>query len=212
MNEARLQAHILWNYLCLNEEIVPMDALIAFGSEATRVAERAAELFMRGYGSYLIVSGGTGTGLFRKTEGERFAEIARKRGVPKERILIEREASNTGENVTFVRRLLETHGLSFSSFILVNKPYLERRTYATFRKQWPEAACVTASPNVSFEEYTASDASAKRHIRFMTAALYRIHEYPKQGFQIYQDIPASVRAAYTRLYELGLADTPLSEA
>lgn len=43
--------------------------------------------------------------------------------------------------------------LKLNSFILVQKPYMDRRTFATFRKQWPEAECIVTSPQLSYEDY-----------------------------------------------------------
>ena len=34
---------------------------------------------------------------------------------------------------------------------------MERRTYATFKKQWPEADCLVTSPQLSYEEFGNGD-------------------------------------------------------
>ena len=57
-------------------------------------------------------------------------------GVPAEAILIENRSRNTGENFRFTRQVLESRGLDFSSFIMVQKPYMERRVLATAQQQW----------------------------------------------------------------------------
>ena len=64
-------------------------------------------------------------------------------------MLLESRSTNTGENVQLTRRLLERENLDPDRFILVQKPYMERRTYATFRKVWPEKDAVVTSPLVS---------------------------------------------------------------
>ena len=53
-------------------------------------------------------------------------------------MLIENRSTNTGENVLFTKRLLAERQLDPETFIVVQKPYMERRSYATFRKVWPE--------------------------------------------------------------------------
>ncbi len=53
-------------------------------------------------------------------------------------ILIEKNSTNTGENVQFTRKLLAEHGLDPQKFIVVQKPYMERRAFATFLRYWPE--------------------------------------------------------------------------
>jgi len=58
--------------------------------------------------------------------------------VPKEKVFVENKATNTGENIANSRALLATNGITPASLIVVQKPFMERRSYATFMKQWPE--------------------------------------------------------------------------
>ena len=157
-----------------------------------------------------IFSGGLGgitRQLWTEPEAERFAAIARAAGVPADRILVENRSTNTGENVAFTRALLAERGMNPRSFILVQKPYMERRTFATFRKVWPEMAAIVTSPRVSFEEYLARYSNAalseRDVIGIMVGDLQRIREYPARGFQVEQDIPDDVWDAFQRLVELG---------
>ncbi len=123
----------IWDYMLMHQELRPMDAIFALGSNDTRVAIRAGELYLQGYGSYVICAGGNGKASdFSKPEAEIFAEILLAQGVPEERIIRETNSTNTGENVLFVKKLLEEKKLDLKSFILVQKPYMERRTFSTF--------------------------------------------------------------------------------
>ncbi len=120
--------------MLMHHELKPMDAIFALGSNDTSVAERAAELYLQGYGKHLIFAGGNGKASdLPKPEAEVFADIAIAKGVLQDTIIIENKSSNTGENVQFVKKLLQDKGLGLKSFLLVQKPYMERRTYATFR-------------------------------------------------------------------------------
>lgn len=132
-----------------------------------------------------------------------FANIAIARGVSRDKIIIESKSSNTGENIQFVKRLLQEMGLHLTSFLLVQKPYMERRTYATFCKQWPDVDCIVTSPQISYEEYGRDEDFKKRYINVMVGDLLRIREYPKLGFQIEQEIPDEVWGAGQRLLQLG---------
>ena len=58
--------------------------------------------------------------------------------VPKEKVFVENKATNTGENIANSRALLAANGITPASLIVVQKPFMERRSYATFMKQWPE--------------------------------------------------------------------------
>lgn len=204
MNEVDTNAKIIWEYMLMHQELKPMDAIFVLGSNDTRVAERAADLYLQGYGEYVICAGGNGKASdFTKPEAEVFANVLIVKGVPKEKIIKESKSINTGENILFVRQLLKEKSLDFKSFILVQKPYMERRTFATFRKQWPEADCVVTSPQISFEDYATDEIFKNRFINVMVGDLQRIKEYPAKGFQIPQEISSEVWSAYERLVILG---------
>jgi len=187
----------------MHHELHPVDAIFAFGSNDTRVAERAAELYHQNYAPYIIFAGASGKeSILTKREAEVFADIAIEKGVPEKKIIKESQSTNTGENVRFVRQLLDEKNLSFNSFILVSKPYMERRTYATFNKQWPEADCIVTSPDISFEMYESEKRYKDCWVDVMVGNIYRIKEYPAMGFQTAQKIPPEVLTAYEKLLSL----------
>ena len=207
MNNKILQlAKKLWDYHHVNHVLEPADCILALGSHDLRVAERAADLYLEGYASILILSGGLGNftkGLWTKSEADLFAEVAVKKGVPERDILIENKSSNTGENILFTQRLLKEKGLDPKRFIVVQKPYMERRSLATFKKHWPEKELMVTSPQISFEDYSNEEIPMERVINIMVGDLQRIHLYPEKGFQIYQEIPADVWQANEELIALG---------
>lgn len=185
-----------------------VDAVFCLCSLDTRVAQRAAQLFLDGYGNYLIFSGGTGKltqGRFDKPEAQIFADIALGMGVPEEKLLVEPLSTNTGENVRFTYALLQEKGLHLSSFLLVQKPYMERRTYATFKKQWPDPSTqiTVTSPQLKWNEYPNEDNPEELVINIAVGDLIRIREYPSKGFQIPQDIPNEVWEAAQCLIRAG---------
>ena len=122
-------------------------------------------------------------------------------------MLVENRSTNTGENVLFTREMLAAKGLDPASFILVQKPYMERRTFATFSKVWPGKRIIVTSPRLSLDEYLArysnQSLSANDVIGIMVGDLQRIREYPARGFQIAQDIPDDVWEAYEALVRAG---------
>ena len=65
----------------------------------------------------------------------------------------------------FTKRLLAEKQLYPQRFILVQKPYMERRSYATFKQRWPEKAVVVTSPRVSFDEYLTELLEQSAHER-----------------------------------------------
>lgn len=132
-----------------------------------------------------------------------FAEVMQHRGVPATALLLEPRSTNTGENVRFTRELLAARGLAVQSVIAVQKPYMERRTFATIRQQWSEVALRVSSPPLDFEAYCDSNIPIRDIIEFMVGDLQRIMEYPQLGFMIPQEVPERVVAAYETLVIAG---------
>ncbi|KAL6891651.1 DUF218 domain-containing protein [Trichoderma longibrachiatum] len=203
-------ATLVYNYHKMNLPLRPASAIFCLCSLDTRVAAHAAQLYLDGLAPWLIFSGDSGIltkGLFSEPEAVVFANIAREMGVPEDKIIVEPRARNTGENVRFTYDLLRERGMlgQMESLVLVQKPYMERRTYATFRKQWPERGTLftVTSPGLSFDEYP--DASNPRELvtSIMVGDLIRIREYPARGFQIEQEIPDEVWEAGQRLVAAG---------
>ncbi|KAK5996943.1 hypothetical protein PT974_02291 [Cladobotryum mycophilum] len=206
--KTRQDVDLVYNYHRMQMPVKPADAIFCLCSLDTRVAAHAAQLWLDGLAPYLIYSGDSGVlteSLFNRPEAEVFADIARSMGVPSDKIVVEPRAKNTGENVRFTYQLLKEKELRFETLILVQKPYMERRTYATFKKQWPDetTAFSVTSPQIDFGEYPNEDNPRDLVINIMVGDLIRIREYPAKGFQIPQEIPADVSEAGERLIAAG---------
>jgi len=213
-SEVDLLAKKVWDYHHLNHRMEKSDAILVMGSHDLRVAERGAQLFLEHWAPLLIFSGGLGNltrGVWDQPEADRFAEIAVGMGVPREAILIENHSTNTGQNVQFTKDLLAKLQLDPQKFILVHKPYMERRAFATFRKVWPEKGALVTSPQISFEDYPNQDISRRDVIGIMVGDLQRILLYPAKGFQIPQEIPLDVWAAGQKLIHLGYTQNLIKE-
>jgi len=207
-------AQKIWDYHHLNHRLEKADAILVLGSHDTRVAEHGARLFLEGWAPLVIFSGGLGNltrGLWDKPEAVRFEAVAISLGVPAEKILIEECSTNTGENIEFTRQLLAKRHLDLQRFILVQKPYMERRAYATFKKVWPEKQVLVTSPQITWADYPHAEISRSEVISIMVGDLQRIRLYPEKGFQIPQEIPADVWDAYLRLTELGYSQHLIQE-
>jgi uncharacterized SAM-binding protein YcdF (DUF218 family) len=187
-------------------ELAEADAIVALGSHDLRVAERAAELYRDGWAPILVCSGRLGgltLGVWDRPEAELFATVAAEQGVPRERILVEDRATNTGENVAFSRTLLAREGVVPSRVIAVQKPYMERRTWATFGKVWPEVDVRVTSPQLDFDAYPTDGISREDVIHIMVGDLQRILLYGRKGYQLPQDVPEDVMEAYHGLVGRG---------
>ena len=203
-------AETIWNYHLMKHQVGKADAILVLCSHDERVAERGAQLFLEGWAPLIIFSGGQGAitkTLWDEPEAERFACIAMGMNVPRESILTETKSTNTGENVQFTRKLLEEKGIDPQRLIVVQKPYMERRSFATFLRYWPEKEVIVTSPQASFHDYLAEyshrSLSADDVIAIMVGDLQRLKLYPALGYLVAQDIPDEVWSAFERLVRAG---------
>jgi len=199
-------AETLWDYHHMRHSLRKCDCVFALGSHDLRVAEHAARLILDGWAPLLVLSGGYGKltrHLWSEPEARMFARVAIDMGIPEEWIIVEDRSTNTGENVIFTRRTLDERGSAPRSFILVQKPYMERRAYATFRRFWPEKEAIVASPPIPFRAYPTDGISMDQVIHLLVGDFQRILIYPALGFQIEQPVPPEALAAYEALVARG---------
>lgn len=202
-------AELIWDYHLMHHQLQKADCIFALGCHDEGVAIHAADLFNEGWARWLVISGGVlfdgnESAIAKKvTEAEYFRDIAISKGVPKEKIIIENKATNTGENFQFTEELLNQLGHSFQKFILVQKPYMERRTYATGMAQWKNKQLILTSEKISFQDYQQKGIPKDRIINTMIGDLQRIKLYPSRGFQIHQEISANVWEAFEELVAYG---------
>ncbi len=204
-------AKIIWNYHHLNHKLEKADLILVLGSHDIRVAEYAADLFLKGWAPRICFSGGIAhqddllATSWQSSEADVFAGAALKMGVPKDKMILEKRSKNTGENYIFSHELLKKKGYDPKTIIVVQKPFMARRAYAAFKKLWPSpnARVILASPNISFEKYPNRSIKKEDFINIMVGDLQRIRVYGRLGYQIKQRIPRKVWQAYKNLVSLG---------
>lgn len=200
-------AAILWDYHQLDHEPRPCPAGIALGSNDLGVATQAARLFHQGLFPVLVLTGAnspTTIARFPRGEATHYREHVLALDVPEQAILVEPAATNTGQNISRSRAVLREAGLQVDSVLLVSKPYMQRRAYATCRRLWPDVTPICAAQPVDFAS-NARAAIENGHliIDHLVGDLQRIVAYPARGFAIAQPVPAQVLAAYQRLVQAG---------
>ncbi|MFI2411387.1 YdcF family protein [Streptomyces sp. NPDC018947] len=186
----------------MGHEVRPCSVAIGLGSHDLGVADATAALYHDGMVPLIVFTGATSRTTRERMprgEAEHYRERAEELGVPAAAILVEPNARNTGENITFSRALIADQGIAVSSVLLVCKPYEERRAYATARKLWPDVEWVCASAPMSFAEYVASIGDERLVIDMLVGAQQRLVIYPDEGFMIRQEIPQDVEMAFRRL-------------
>jgi uncharacterized SAM-binding protein YcdF (DUF218 family) len=200
---------IVWDFLRRVDPPERVDAILALGSFDVRAAIHAASLWKAGWAPLIIMSGGIAhrgglldTG-WDRPEARVFADAAIGEGVPAEAILLEEEAQNTADNFMLSRALAEQKGLSLQKLLVVAKPYMTRRGFATGRKAWPEVDLVMQCEAVGVADYFAREPDPERVLLALVGDLHRILVYPALDFQIAQDVPPVVVDALRRLVEAG---------
>lgn len=207
-------AQKIWDYMLMHQALQKADVILALGNQDTRVAEYAAQLYLDGWAPILLCAG-SGSIHHHKpgreqfigtTEGDLFADIAIRMGVPKEDVIIENKSQNTGENYEFAIKELKQHGIDPKRIILVQKPYMERRAYAAGKRWLPNIELIATSQPISYTDYPLDEKHKEQTINAMVGDLQRMKEYPKRGFQIEQDIPQDVWDAYEYLIAQGYTE------
>lgn len=213
-NEEITLAQILWDFHKIDQPVEKADLILGLGSYDLRVADHCAKLALEGCAPRILFSGSQGNftrGKWLKSEAEMFADRAIEAGASPDCILIEPEATNTGDNVRFARKLLNAEGIEVSSVILVSKPNMNRRGRATMQKWWPEARVICSHPKTHFLHSPADGHTPEDVIHEIVGDLQRIIEYPKRKFQTTQEIPPQVSDAYEKLIELGYTEHMLKQ-
>jgi uncharacterized SAM-binding protein YcdF (DUF218 family) len=203
-------AQVLWDFHHVNHVLRSCDLILVLGSHDRRVADYAASLWHKNLAPQVLCTGGIAhqqdlmaTG-WNRSEAEVFAERMVAAGVPVDKIWLEPEAKNTGDNFNLSRALLEAKGCHVKEVIAVTKPYMERRVLATGQVRWPDVNLMVASQPCTLEEYLAnSQKSPEVDVNVMVGDLQRLKLYPAQGFMAPTVIPDDVWASFEALVTLG---------
>ena len=194
----------LWDFMKMNQSLEKADCMIVLGCSDINVVDVAINVYNKGLADNIIFTGGYGKitkDIWNVPEAEKFAQIAIKKGVPKEKIYIEKESTNTGDNFRFSKKLIEQLKLDIKSCIVVCKPYDEKRAYASFKKIMPEYDVIITSENISCEDYYQKNGT--EWINVLVGDIQRMKLFYEKGWQIKMDIPKKVWDAYKILVEKG---------
>jgi uncharacterized SAM-binding protein YcdF (DUF218 family) len=198
-----------WDFMRLVHAPRRADLILTLGSFDPNAAVHAAGLWRADLAPKIVMSGGIAhrgglldTG-WDKTEARVFADVALREGVPAEAILLEEQAENTGDNFVFGQAVARRAGLEPRRVLVVAKPYMTRRGYATGRVKWPEAELIMQCEEIDVLDYFAREPDPERALLALVGDLHRIVVYPALGFSIAQDVPQPVIEALRALVAAG---------
>ena len=211
MEELMEDLQILWNYLCLNTKPEKSDCIIGLGSILTLIPKKCAELYKKELGDYIIFSGncGKGTkGVISITEAERFKNIAVEEDVPENKILIEPDATTTYENFKYIKKVLSKNNLKPNSFLIIGKPYQERRASLIADIELADKKYEVASFNITLNDYldyVNKDEFMKVEdvINEMVGEIFLITKAPQYGLQGEEQVPTKVINSYNNIVAWG---------
>ncbi len=204
----RPYAQALWDYNQLKKPIRKADFIFVMCSYNLAVAEHAYILFRQKIADLVVLSGGVAhtDDLLITDWDDAEAIVFRDRlieiGMNPAKIIIEDKATNCGENIQFTKALLQDRDPPLSTGVIVQKPYMERRAFATAEQQWPEINWFVTSPNMTYDQYI-QDNDEERLINLLVGDTQRIIEYAKKGYQTPQEMPENVSEALDALIKKG---------
>jgi uncharacterized SAM-binding protein YcdF (DUF218 family) len=208
-NAIEVQATILFEYMKYDKPAEKADIIFVGGSSDISPVYHAVNLFKQGRAPKIMFSGNTGhkkliPGADAVPEAIRYRDLATTLGVPEDVIIIETESTNTGDNILFSKKILKELDLDIQTTILVHKPYMERRFYATASKQWPEADhFIFSQKEITFADYVRIYPDKEKFIQTLVGDVVKMKAYVDAGFQIAQEIPEEVQIATQALTDAG---------
>jgi uncharacterized SAM-binding protein YcdF (DUF218 family) len=200
---------VAWEYMRLVHRPEPADAILTLGSFDPQAAVHAASLWKAGLAPVVIMSGGIAhrgdvldTG-WDRSEARVFADTAVAEGVPEAAILLEDRAQNTSDNFIFGLAVAERANIRPKKLLVVAKPYMTRRGFATGRRLRPDVQLSMQCEQIDVLRYFAREPDPERTMLALVGDLHRIIVYPGLGFQIAQEVPLQVLHALRSLVAAG---------
>jgi len=131
----------VYDYLAEEDAPETSDIVFVFGAKTPLRIEKAIELYNKGLGKKLLVSG-RGPHYAedeKESEAQTYARIAVEHGVPQVALVIETQSITVPDNVRASLNVLDEQNVAYQSISLVNSPYTQRRGWAHFKKYTPES-------------------------------------------------------------------------
>lgn len=195
----------LWKYMSSFNRQEKSDAVVVCCSYDLRVCDHACELIKSGLSKKLVLSGNTGNWtkhIWSIPEAIIFRDHALSNGIDESDIIIEQQATNFGENITFSKNLLPNAKV----VTFVSKPSALLRVKLTAEAQWPEITSYVSCPTIEFPHEISNVIGILGVINEMVGDIERVLEYPDLGFQATHELPEYILSAWAYLIEQGFTE------
>lgn len=202
---------IIWNYMVLNMKIEKSDLIIGCGCKDLEIPKKCSELLKQGYADRILFTGGFGkitSTVFKKAESEIYRDIAIENGVDPNKIFIENQSTNTGDNFRFALNVIKQNNIKYDKIILVHNNMSQRRTLSTAKAIIKGKDIRITSPTKTFKDFiillnNKNDEDTKNIISVIVGDIQRIIIFPQLGWQLPNDIPDDIIRSYYLLKNKG---------
>lgn len=191
----------LWDWLAVSDELAAADLIFLFGGATIEIAAKAVEIYQHGFSPHIVASGNTGTFSnpdWVRPEADIFAHYLRKQGIPGSAVTVQNRSTNTLEDAVFSLAAVDARGVPHSSVIIISRPVHQRRAYATYQHQDPNAKLLNAPCHEPRPQDLDDDGLHAVAIRCLQE-YERLLRYAAQGNLTPQPIPEEVLQAYNKL-------------
>jgi len=191
-------ANRLWTYMSSKRAREQCDAIVVCCSYDLRVCDYACALIKQNVAPRLVLTGKTGNWtrhLWDVPEARIFKDRAVGNGIEADKIELELQATNFGENIAFVRRLMP----QLRRVTFITKPAAVLRVALTIPIQWPEVTFWVDSPPFLFPQDVSNVIGVFGIINEMVGDIDRVIQYPSRGFQIPHQLPPEVLESWREL-------------
>ncbi|WP_069999930.1 YdcF family protein [Cellulosilyticum sp. I15G10I2] len=212
------------------------DVLILLGSSLIYTVDLAANAFKEGLVKKILVVGGIGHStqylydnirkhskynkieINNRSEADIYSDILVKfHHIPPDAILIENLSTNCGSNAKNAYLLFKEYGIKAHTFILMQDPTMQLRTYASFLKEWqtedvlfinyaPIVPLLSLKDNKPLINGMIEEAwSTERFISLLMGEIPRLQDNalgygPKgKGYIVHIDLPDNILSSYQAL-------------
>lgn len=196
----------IYNFLSKPFPAKDPDFVLVLGNNDLRVPKFAAQFCLDNNIQHIIISGGFGKitkDTWKVSEAETFAEVMVDRGINPDYLYLEKEATNTGENISKSKSLHKKHNFPSRRGVIITKPYMTRRGYNTANKKWPEVKWAAMGEPLTLHQYLSKIPNEQEFKNLLVGDLQRIKLYAEKGFQIKDEIPDAVWASFSYLADNG---------
>lgn len=239
------EINVIGRFLAIRDEVPDkVDAVILLGSSLISHLEMVSAMYYLGRFKKLFIVGGIGHSTkflyenleaympFGKyldknqSEADIYSEILKSfYQIPAESIIIENQSTNCGNNAAYAYEIACDHGLLYKQILLIQDPTMQRRSHASFLKEWkteqvtflnyapiiPELA-MRCNGQAYFMEPLNPPWTIERYVELVMGEIPRLRDDtngygPKgAGYIAHVDIPNKVEQAYQFLKESLLSD------